>query len=440
MGLVKVVMKVTSWGGLFRTPLTPVAWRLLGSEADFIPPHHKIAAVLKTEVAVVGGGSTGASILYHLAKAGTDCLLVERESQVGSGMTGRSSALIRTHYSVESVAKMALNSYQFFRDFDKNLPGRTAGYLETGLLICADSTFEKALAENVTTLRRLGAVTGVIDKDEARRIEPCLDVSGFSSLVYEPHAGYAEPSTTASSFASAARELGARFMMSTVLAGVERSNGEYTLTTDRESISAKKVVLATGPWSAPIFARLGIDLPIKPVRHPLAIYRRPTEYQGHHPIIFDFVRSGYYKPEGMYLLVVGSIELELDMSSSAADPDNYDAGIATEEVTKFTGWTVEALPVMASGGTYERGYSGVYDNTPDEQPIIDELSERGYENLFCLVGLSGHGFKLCPEYGRIMASLVTEGSFRDYDVSMFRLRRFDEGKLIRSAYNLGTIG
>lgn len=105
---------------------------------------------MKTEVAVIGGGSTGASVLYHLAKRGvTDCLLIEREQQVGAGQTSRSTAIIRTHYSVEVVAKMALHSYKVFRDFAKYLPGRTAGYVETGLLIGADSASERALLKRV---------------------------------------------------------------------------------------------------------------------------------------------------------------------------------------------------------------------------------------------------------------------------------------------------
>ncbi len=95
---------------------------------------------------------------------------------------------------------------------------------------------------------------------------------------------------------------------------------------------------------------------------------------------------------------------------------------------------------MASMGMYERGYGGTYDDTPDQQPVIDELSAYGYPGLYCLVGLSGHGFKLSPEFGRIMASLVTQGGFPDYDVSVFGLKRFETGKLMRSKYNLSTVG
>ena len=199
-------------------------------------------------------------------------------------------------------------------------------------------------------------------------------------------------------------------------------------------------MLATGVWSGEFFRKLGIELPIKAVRHPVAIYGRPEEFRGTRPVVFDFPRSAYYKPEGQTLLFVGSMEAELDESSPPADPDHYDQGITFEETEKFTGWTSEAYPVMAEKGRFERGYSGVYDNTPDQQPIIDELSDYGFRDLFCLVGLSGHGFKLSPEFGRIMASLVADGSFKDYDVSVFRLRRFETGELLRGRYSLSTVG
>lgn len=393
------------------------------------------------EVVVVGGGSTGSSILYHLAKRGVKHpILIDKASQVGAGQTSRSTALVRTHYTVETVAKMALRSYNFFRAFGENLPGRAAGYVETGLLIGADESSGDAIAANVNMLNGLGIVSDLIDQDEARNLEPNLDASSFSKLVYEPHAGYAEPTGTAASFAGAASELGAEVLTNTRLLRVERSGGAYALETSAGRLQASKVVLATGVWSRPIFASLGIEIPIKAVRHPVAEFKRPQEYRGKRPIILDIARSAYYKPEGGFLLFVGSMELELDTSSAEVDPDNYNEGIAFEEVEKFSAVTAEAIPVMGEKGAYTRGYAGVYDNTPDQQPIIDELSSYGYENLYCLVGLSGHGFKLSPEYGRIMADLVVDGVFRDYDVSIFGLSRFKEERLLTSRYKVGTIG
>lgn len=396
---------------------------------------------MRAEVVVVGGGSTGSSILYHLAREGASSpLLIERGSGIASGQTSRSTALVRTHYTVPVVARMALLSYRFFRDFEKLVPGFSAGYRETGLLIGVDEGSEGLVRESLRMFHDMGIASDFVDKGEARRIEPQLDPSEFSSLVYEPQMGYAEPSTTANAFASAALGLGARILTETSLVSISKSDGGYSLLTNRGRVEARKVLLSTGVWSVPIFAKLGISLPIKPVRHPVAIYLRPEGFRGIRPAVFDFQRSAYYKAEGQNLLFVGSMEAELDARSPPENPDAYDEGIGFEEIEKYSGWASKAYPIMASEGRYERGYSGLYDNTPDQQPIIDELNEYGYPGLHCVIGLSGHGFKLCPEFGRISASLVIDGEFRDYDVSAFRLSRFRSGRLLRSKYGLSTVG
>ncbi len=396
---------------------------------------------MRTTVVVVGGGSTGSSILYHLAKRGlADSVLLEKGPGVASGQTSRSTALVRTHYTVPVVAKMALRCYEVFKNFSREVPGYESGYVETGLLIGVSSQYEQSVRQNLDMLHGMGIVSRFVDPGELKRLEPLIDASSFSSVVFEPHMGYAEPSTTASSYATAAQGMGARVLPETALLSVNKVSGGYSLSTTRGEITASEVVLATGAWSGPIFKQLGIELPIKVVRHPVAIYDRPEEFRGVRPVVFDFPRSAYYKPEGQNLLFVGSMEQELDATSPAVDPDNYERGITFDETEKFTSWTSEVYPVMGEKGTYVRGYSGVYDNTPDQQPIIDELSAYGYPGVHCLVGLSGHGFKLCPEYGRIMAALVADRHFDDYDVSVFRLGRFADGQLLRSRYAISTVG
>jgi glycine/D-amino acid oxidase-like deaminating enzyme len=277
----------------------------------------------------------------------------------------------------------------------------------------------------------------------ASGIEPMLDASAFSLFAYEPNAGYAEPSTTASSFASAAVALGAKVLTGTRATKIDRAGpaggGGYSVETTGGPVSCRNVVLATGVWSRPLFAAMGVDLPIKVSRHPVAIFGRAATYLGTRPVVFDFPRSAYYKPEGSELLFVGSLAHELDASGLDTDPNAYDEGITYEETSDFSKSVAVALPAMSTGGTYRRGYAGLYDNTPDLHPIIDELSERGYPGVYCVVGLSGHGFKLAPEFGRIVASLVAEGGFPDYDVSVFRLRRFEDGRLLGGRYSVSTI-
>lgn len=397
------------------------------------------------DVLVIGGGSTGCSILYHLAKAGVEApLLVDMAPQLAAGQTSRSTALVRTHYSTEVLARMALLSYRFFKDFGRELPGRSAGYVETGLLVGADEASVDALRKNSAMHKRLGIDSRVMGPDElaASGIEPKLDAGAFSLFAYEPHAGYAEPSATAGAFASAAVELGAKVLTGTRVTKVERAQthgGGYSMSTTGGPVSCRSVVLATGVWSKPLFSGLGVELPLKVSRHPVAVFGRPPSYLGRRPVVFDFPRSAYYKPEGNELFFVGTLSHELDVSGGESDPDAYDQGISYEEASDFSKSSATAFPVLATGGTYRRGYAGLYDNTPDQNPIIDEFSERGLPGVYCVVGLSGHGFKLAPEFGRIVASLVKDGGFRDYDVSVFKLRRFEEGRLLGGRYGVSTI-
>jgi sarcosine oxidase, subunit beta len=397
------------------------------------------------DVVVIGGGSTGCSVLYNLAKMGIKSpLLLDMATQLAAGQTSRSTALVRTHYSTEILTKMALLSYRFFNDFGKELPGRSAGYVETGLIVGADEESVQALRQNSAMHKSLGIDSRVMTPEElaASGIEPMLDASAFSLLAYEPNAGYAEPSTTASAFASAAVELGAKVLTGTRATKIERAPpgaDGYSISTTAGPVTCRRVVLATGVWSKPLFAGLGVNIPIKVSRHPVAIFGRPPTYQGTRPVVFDFPRSAYYKPEGNELFFVGTLAHELDVEGKEADPDAYDEGIAYEEVTDFSRSASAAFPVMATAGTYRRGYAGLYDNTPDQNPIIDEFSDRGFPGVYCVVGLSGHGFKLAPEFGRIIGSLVSKGDFPDYDVSIFKLRRFEDGHLIGGRYGVSTI-
>jgi sarcosine oxidase, subunit beta len=397
------------------------------------------------DVLVIGGGSTGCSILYNLVKMGVkEPLLVDMAPQLASGQTSRSTALVRTHYSTEILTRMALSSYRFFNDFGRELPGHSAGYVETGLLVGVDEASVQALRQNSAMHKSLGIDSRLMKPEElaASGIEPMLDANAFSLFAYEPNAGYAEPSATASAFASAAIELGAKVLTGTRATKIERAAskaGAYSVLTTQGPVNCRNIVLATGVWSKPLFAGLGVDLPLKVSRHPVAILGRPPNFLGIKPVVFDFPRSAYYKPEGNELLFVGTLAHELDALGAESDPDAYDEGISYEEAADFSKSAAVAFPVMATAGTYRRGYAGLYDNTPDQHPIIDELSERGFPGVYCVVGLSGHGFKLAPEFGRIIGSLVAEGDFKDYDVSVFKLRRFEDGRLLRGRYDVSTL-
>jgi len=392
----------------------------------------------EAEIAIIGGGSSGSSILYHIAKRGvTDIVLLEQGGQIASGQTSRSTALLRSHYSIPTVAKMAWDSYQFFKNFESEM-STACGFNKTGLLVCGDAVTERGMVANSQMLRGIGIPSETIDRDAAKKIEPYLNASIFSLIVSEPESGYADPSMTASAFASKAKELDANILFNTKVLGIKKNGSGYQISTSNGVVRAKKVVVATGPWSKVLFASLGINVPIRPVRHPVAIFQRPEEFSGIRTIVFDFPREAYYKPEGKHFFYTGSLAAELDRVE--IDPDNYNESVSFDEVTQFSEYAATVYPIMGTSGMYLRGYTGVYDISPDQQPIIDEFSDAGFEGLYCLIGLSGHGFKLSPAFGRIMSDFVMGEKTTDYDRSIFRRSRFEDGKLLESRYSLSTIG
>ena len=97
---------------------------------------------------------------------------------------------------------------------------------------------------------------------------------------------------------------------------------------------------------------------------------------------------------------------------------------------------VRRIPVMAEA-EYTTGYAGLYTSTPDSHPIMDRV--EGIDGLYICTGFSGHGFKLSPMVGVLMAELILEGSATTIDISTLRMSRFKEGKLNQPRYGFKVL-
>ena len=181
---------------------------------------------MRTKVAVVGGGSTGSSILYHLAKRGvTDCVLVEQGSEHRGGTDrqvdgSRQDPLQRPGRREDGTAQL-----QVLQEISgRSCRGTGPATSRPACIIGVDKSAESSVRQSLDMFRQMGIASGFVDREQARKLEPCLDTSSFSSVVYEPNMGYAEPSTTASSFASAAQVMGARVLTGTTVLGLSEDS------------------------------------------------------------------------------------------------------------------------------------------------------------------------------------------------------------------------
>ena len=390
---------------------------------------------LTADVVIIGGGVTGASIAFHLTARGVRDVIVVDKSFVASGATGKSSACVRQHYSTPETCRMIRFSLDRFQRFEELTGGHSCGFRRTGYLLGVDERMRPPMETSVALQRSVGIETRLVAPSDMREIEPRLQTEDLVAGCYEPDSGYCNPVETAQGFARAARERGARVLEEAEVLAVLTEGSRVTgVRTNRGEILAPRVVNAAGLWGARVGAMMGLDIPITVCRHKISIVTWPEASRRPHPMVYDFVTNIYTRPEmGEHILVGG---LDAEESHDVADPDRYKEGVSLDESTDALARVSHRFPVLAEG-RIARGYAGCFDVTPDWHPIMDQA---GPEGSYVAVGFSGHGFKLSPAVGHMMAALVTEGPGGHPDLPAFRLSRFAEGKPIRGTYGDWLMG
>ena len=392
-------------------------------------------------IVVIGGGSTGTSIAYNLAVSGKKVSLIDRGT-VASGNTGKSSALIRTHYSNPLIASMSIYSQKIISNFESI---GYSGFTKTGMIFPFNEKYSDVAAENVRMLQELGANESVINPEEIKKYFPDSEIDDFGFVAFEPDSGYADPVSTANSFASKAKELGAEILTGKPVESVESDGqGAFLKFKDGRMMRATKIVLATNVWTNDLLERSGISsnkrLPISASLHSVIYLKRPDVYRGIKPTLWDPPNLSYYKMEGETVTALGSLDPEID--AKPIDVHSVIPETAPDEyVEDYVGKIMKRLPGMKDAVPYAT-VTGLYDMTPDGQAIIDDLSPLGLDNVYVCAGLSGHGFKLSPAYGRIVSDMLNgiDPDSAKFNWKTFSADRFKTGKLIKSRYDeIGTI-
>ena len=387
---------------------------------------------VKTDAVVIGGGVMGTSILYNLASRGVKSpVLLERET-LGSGSTGRSSGLVRMHYSTAVNARLAWDSYHIFKNFDEIVGGGDVAFVKTGFMVFVDEESVEGLKHNVALGQSVGVDTRIISREEARELAPAFQLEEGEAFAWEPESGHADPSGTALAYSTRARELGAQVVLESPAHDVEIRGGRVVaVTTAGERYETPIAVVATGPWSSRFLGRLGIDLPLEATRHEVFMIRRPMEKLPDHPSGADMANLTYFRPEGSDLTLVGNANVE-----EAVDPDTYNPRPSMDHLEEVWMRLARRVPDIAEG-EYFTGYAGLYTTTPDLHPVIGKVD--GIEGLYICTGFSGHGFKLAPAVGICVAELVLDGAARTVDISTLRVSRFAEGDLNTITYKFRVI-
>ena len=369
-------------------------------------------------VVIVGGGVTGTSIAFHLAGLGVrDVLLLERNA-LASGGTGHSVGIVRQLYPTPETTRMVVRSLEIFRRFGEAVGG-DAGYVACGCLIGVGPAMRATLEASIARQRTLGVRAEVLAPSDVARVEPRIDPAGLGAVLWEPDSGYGDPTGVTRGFAEGARRRGVTIEQGVGVTAILRRGDRVrgVMTTGGETVDTPVVVNCCGLWS-PALARLaGLELPIVVGRHPVFVVERDAAFGPPHRVYLDLAGGAYARPETGGLTLTGS--LTDDEAKHPMDPALLGAEVGHAEAEDALERTARAMPRLADA-RYRRGWAGAFDITPDWMPILDETPLAGF---WVAAGMSGHGFKLSPAVGEMMAALIT-GTTPPVGAAPFRFGRF----------------
>jgi glycine/D-amino acid oxidase-like deaminating enzyme len=386
------------------------------------------------DVVIIGGGVTGCSIAFHLAERGVRNVVVLERRFLASGGTGRSVGVMRQLYPTVETSRMVLHSLRVFQNF-RELTGGDAGYVQCGAVIAVAPAQQAALARTLDAQREIGIQARLLSPDDLRELEPRIDPFAVGAAVYEPESGYGDPTGVTTGFAQGARRRGVVIEQMSEVVALRREGDRVTgvRTATGDEIATPVVVNAAGLWCREVAALAGVTLPVIVGRHPVFIVERSPGFGRPHPVYLDLASGTFLRPETGGLTLTGF--LDADEPSHPMDPETLGTDVPFDEVARIMERASRCLPALGDA-RYQRGYAGAFDITPDWMPILDQTPVRGF---YVAVGMSGHGFKLSPAIGRLMADLITEGASTLTDLRAFRLDRFagrvhDDGGAFSHSY------
>jgi sarcosine oxidase, subunit beta len=360
------------------------------------------------EVVVVGAGVSGLAAAFFLAEAGARVHVVERTG-VAAGASGVQPGGVRQQWSTRVSCLLARESLAFYRQLDERLGlDVDARFDPCGYLFLAHGSDRLAdLRVDVALQRDLGIPSRIVSAAEAAELVPGLDVSSVLGGAWCGEDGYFDrPKEVVDAFRFAATERGAALEIVEVRR-LERTGSRWRVDIGARTLEADALVVAAGCDSVQLVAPLGASLPIEAEARHLFLSEPVAE-----PLLRPLVVSAERRFAAKQL-ADGRV-LASDLGPTRDD----------EERLRNVRDRIDELLPHVSGIDFPVVRSGVYDLTPDRQPIVSQVEE----DLWVSAGFSGHGFMVAPAVARRLAGAIL-GAPADALLEVLGLGRFERDRL-----------
>lgn len=373
------------------------------------------------DVVVIGGGIIGVSVAEHIVrKAPLSVLVLERESELGTGATARASGGIRHQFSTETNIRLTQLSYPEFVEFADRF-GQEIGLRLHGYLFLASSeTSRAALAQAVTVQNSLGVPSRLIEADEVESIFPQVRTDDLLQASYCAIDGSANPADVVLGYKSAAERKGVRFARGETVIGLERNGDRITgVLTDRNRYATRCVVNAAGPFARTIAGMVGVDLPAHPFRRQTFVVDPIVGVPKEIPLTIDLDSGWNMHQERSGVLLVGGTDKD---TRPGTDPV-----VDWEGFDRVAAAALHRVPKLAEQMHVRGAYAGIRTLTPDYHGILGRVED--VDGFICATNCNGHGFMHAPAVGQLIAELIVDGNMSSLDEDRLALRRFQMGDL-----------
>jgi sarcosine oxidase subunit beta len=368
------------------------------------------------DIAIIGGGISGVSAAYELARRGKSVVLFEARA-IGAMASTWTLGGVRQSGRDPAELPLAIAAVERWSQLDAEL-GAPTGYRRKGNLRLARNPSEvEVLRAMVARQRELGLDLDLLeDRSAIGSIAPALGEAVLAAS-FCPRDGHADPDLAMAAYATAARRHGAVLRVGEpVLRIVERGGQVVGVETAAGLTGAERVILASGVHAPGLLAPLGLRLPMRPMRVSVlqTVPTAPVFEQ-----VFGVANAdcaGRQEIDGRFRITTGIDAWPGEVESWREADLRPPLGSVAALIDRVT----PLLPVIAALGL-ERVWGGLIDLTPDGLPVID--APASHAGLIVGAGFSGHGFGIGPVVGDCLAALAL-GERPAFDLAPFRLDRF----------------